>query len=729
MNKLILSALCAGALLTACGEKKTAENPFFTEWNTPFEVPPFDQILPEHYVPAYEEGMAREKAEIDAIVNNPDAPTFENTILAYDNTGEFLRRVSSTFGCVAGTDMTPELEAIQTQMSPVLTGHRSDISLNPALFARIKAVYDGRDSLCSDAMQLRLTEKMYKGFERSGANLANAQKEELRKVDEQLSRLSLNFGRNLRGDNGAFTLVVDNKDDLAGLPETVIASAAEEAKGRDQQGKWVFTLDKPSMIPFLQYAQNRQLREKLYKGYLERCDHNDGRDNKAVIDSIANLRLQRANLLGYPNHAAYVLDRQMAKHPEAVYALLDELWTPALNRAKGELDEMVKIKVAESQASSGVDGDVQAGDLANKDPQAYAVLQQKAKDDFQSWDWWYYAEKLRKEKYDLDEDELRPYFSLDNVREGIFALTNKLYGLTYKPLKDVPKYNPENQVFEVLDGDGTHLGVLYLDFHPRAGKRVGAWCTTFRGQSYDENGKRVPPIVSIVCNFSKPTGDVPALLTLDEVETFFHEFGHGLHQLFSMVPYKGLRGVERDFVELPSQVMEHWAVEPELLAVYAKHYKTGEVIPQNLVEKIQQSALFNQGFATVEYLAASLLDMNYHTLNAPEKIDVTKFENQAMDKIGLLPQIEPRYKSTYFQHIFSGGYSSGYYSYIWSEVLDSDAFDAFEQSGDLFNKQIASQFREQVLSKGGMADGDVLYRNFRGQEPSKEPLMKNRGLK
>lgn len=720
VNRLTLSALCAtGLFLASCGtHEQTGENPFFAEWNTPFGVPPFDQIRPEHYIPAFKEGMAREKAEIEAIVSNPDAPTFENTILAYDNTGEFLSRVSSTFGCVTGTDMTSELEQIQTEVSPLLTSHSSDISLDPRLFARIKAVYEGRDGLCADSLQRRLTEKTYKNFQRSGADLKPDAQARLRSVDEQLSALSIRFGRNLRGDNGDFVLIVDNEADLKGLPATVIAAAADEASGRNENGKWAFTLDKPSMIPFLQYAENRTLREKLYKGYIERCNNGDGRDNKGIIDSIANLRLERANLLGYPNHAAYVLERQMARNQENVYALLEELRAPALERAKGELAEMKAIKAAENRNPElGGQGGI------NLDPAT-----ETSSDDFASWDWWYYAEKLRKAKYDLNEDELRPYFALDSVRQGIFTLTNKLYGVTYRPLADVPKYNAENQVFEVLDKDGSHLGVLYMDFHPRKGKRVGAWCTTFRGQSYDSTGTRVAPVVSIVCNFSKPTGDTPALLTLDEVTTFFHEFGHGMHQLFAMAPYKGLRGVERDFVELPSQIMENWATEPQMLALYAKNYKTGAPIPAAMAENIRNSGLFNQGFATVEYLGASYLDMDFHTLTTPGALDAAAFEEASMTKIGMMPQIEPRYRSTYFQHIFSGGYSSGYYSYIWSEVLDADAFDAFAGSGDLFNPTMAAKFRT-LLSKGGTADGDSLYREFRGADPSKEPLLQRRGLK
>lgn len=689
MKKTIMTTLAAAVALVGA-----AQNPFFEQWTTPHGVPPFAKIKNEHYMPAFQKAIADEKAEIEAIVAVADAPTFENTILAYDNTGELLNKVSAVFGCIAGTEMTGELEALQGKVSPMLTAHGSDISLNAKLFERIKAVWEAQESLTP--IQARLTEKIYKSFERNGANLSPENKEKLRAIDQKLSQLSLTFGNNLRRDNGAFVLNITRKKELAGLSDALIAAAASEAKARSLKG-WAFTLDKPSMIPFLQYSDIRSLRERLYKGYLERCNNGDDSDNNEVIKQITTLRAERAKLMGFDSHAAFVLDRNMAKTPDAVYSMLEELWRPAVRLADSEMRLMKALPGA---------------------PQ-----------DFESWDWWYWAEKLRKAKYDLNEDELRPYFELNNVRDGIFALTNKLWGVTYKALPQAEKYNPENQVFEVRDVDGSMLGVLYLDFHPRAGKRVGAWCTSFRGQSY-KNGEKIYPIVSIVCNFTKPAAaGEPALLNLDEVETFFHEFGHGMHSLFADVPYKGLRGVERDFVELPSQIMENWAFEPEIMATYAKHYKTGEVIPAALSEKISRSALFNQGFATVEYLGASLLDMDFHTLSRPMEQDVQSFERASLEKFGLVPQIAPRYRSTYFQHIFSGGYSSGYYSYIWAEVLDSDAYEAFRETGNLTDPATALKFREQILSRGGTADGGVLYENFRGKAPSKEPLMKRRGLK
>ncbi len=690
-----MTIMAATLSLTACSEKEPS-NPFFSEWTTPFQVPPFDQIKYEHFIPAFEEGMRLEVAEIAAIVENSEAPTFENTILPYTTSGEFLGRVRTVFSALTGTEMCDELEAIQTATNSKLIAHSSDISLNETLFQRIKAVYQGREAAGLDAHQTRLVEKVYKGFERNGANLSAEQKEALRAIDSKLSELSIKFGKNLREDNSSFALFVDDKAELAGVPEANIAAAAAEAEARGEAGKWAFTLDKPSMLPFLQYAENRDLRQKLYTGYLERANYGNETDNKQVISDIVNLRLERAKLMGYTSHADFILSQNMSKTPEAVNSLLESLWTPAVARAKEELKEMKAIK----------------GD-----------------NDFESWDWWYYSEKLREKKYNLNEDELRPYFALDNVLQGCFDLTTKLYGITYKEItSSMPLYNKENRVFEVTDKDGSHLGVVYFDFHPRSSKRVGAWCGSFRGQKYDAQGNFVTPLVTIVCNFTKPVGDAPALISLDEVETLFHEYGHGLHGLFRDVKYSSLSSVERDFVELPSQIMENWAFEPAVLATYAKHYQTGETIPAELVEKIQNSSLFNQGFATVEYLAASILDMEYHTVTEPGAINVPEFEASVLAKYGAMDEIAPRYRSTYFQHIFSGGYSAGYYSYIWAEVLDADAYEAFVESGDIYNQEVAAKFRQEVLSQGGQADGGVLYRNFRGKDASREPLMKNRGL-
>lgn len=699
MKKIIMSTLCAATMLGSYGQEQAMQNPFFAPWGTPFEVPAFEKIKVEHYLPAYEEGMRQQIEQINTITSNPQPATFENTVLAMDNSGELLTRVRDVFDNLCESDITPEMEVVQSQVSSLFTAHKSNILLNDKLFKRIKHVYENSKGL--DPLQQRLTEKTYKMFERSGANLKAKDKDKLRKMDEQLAILSVNFNRNLRNDNGAFALEITDSQKLSGLPQGVVAAAAEVAKSRGKaSGTWIFTLDKASMIPMLQYADDADLRRQIYTGYLERCNHNDQNDNKAIIDSIVNLRTERAHLMGFPNHAAYTLDRIMAKEPSAVYSLIEELWTPALKRAQVEKEELAAIKLAQGKGST-----------------------------IEPWDWWYYSEKLRAQKYNLNAEDLRPYFELNKVRDGIFDLTTKLYGITYKPLEGMPLFNPENQVFEVLDKDGSHLGVMYFDFHPRASKGVGAWCSSFREQHYDNHGKKVSPLVIIVCNFTKPTADQPALLNLDETETFFHEFGHGLHGLMQDSPYKGLSTVERDFVELPSQIMENWAFEPEVLKTYAKHYKTGEVIPDSLVQKIQASALFNQGFNTVEYLGASLLDMDFHRINEPiDNMDVAEFEKKSINRYGSMKEIWPRYRSTYFQHIFGGGYSSGYYAYIWAEVLDADAYEAFVQSGDIFNPQIADSFRKNILSKGGTQDGAVMYRNFRGAEPSKEPLMKKRGL-
>lgn len=699
---LILTIGLMGTMM-ACTGKKGPENPFLGEYKTPFGVPPFDKIKVEHYEPAIAEGIKQQLSEIEAITANAEAPTFENTIIPLDYSGELLERVVLTMENINSANTSDELQEVLKKVSPMLSKHRDDISMNPKLFERVKAVYENMTQNNYTPEQKLLIEKTYKSFVRGGANLDSAKQAELRDINQKLSLLALQFNENLLAENNDYFIVIDKEEDLAGLPESVKAMGAEEAKSRGMEGKWVYTIYKPSMIPFLTYAQSKELRDKLYYGYYMRGNNNNAHDNKNIIKQIVELRQKKAELLGYPTHAHYVLDVNMAKVPENVYNLLNKLWEPALKRAKAERDDMQKLAKAEG-----------------------------AKFKIGPADWWYYAEKVRKAKYDLDEEMLRPYLSLDAVRSGIFNLTEKLYGLKYVKRTDLPVYHPECEVYEVQEADGKHVGILYLDFFPRESKSVGAWCTEYRSQRIMPDGKFISPVVSIVCNFSKPTGNTPALLSYDEAETFYHEFGHALHALFSKVQYPGLRNVPRDFVELPSQIMEHWAGHKQYLKEYARHYQTGEPMPDELINKIEASGHFNQGFATTEYLAASILDMDYHTLTADKaKIeDVVAFEKASMDKIGLIPEIWPRYRSTYFAHIFSDvmGYSSGYYSYIWAEVLDSDAFEAFVESGDIFNKEIAGKFRTCVLEKGGSKDAMELYKDFRGKEPSIEPLLKNRGL-
>ncbi|BDX38630.1 dipeptidyl carboxypeptidase II [Tenuifilaceae bacterium CYCD] len=683
--------------------EKKAENPFLETYNTPFGVPPFDKIKPVHYEPAILEGIKENLAEIDAITSNTEAPTFENTIIPLDNSGELLQRVVIVMENIKEANRTDSLQEVIKKVSPILSKHRDDISMNAKLFERVKAVYDKMGEANYTPEQKRLIEKIYKGFVRGGANLNAEDQEKLRKLNQDLSLLAIQFNENLLAETNNYRIVIENKDDLAGLPESVIAMGASDAKAIDMEGKWVFTIQKPSMLPFLTYSTNRDLREKLYYGYYMRGNNDNANDNKEVIKKIVDLRQQKAQILGYPTHAHFVLDVNMAKVPENVYDLLNKIWTPALKVAKTERDEMQKMINAEG-----------------------------GKFKLSAADWWSYSEKVRKAKFDLDEEMLRPYLSLEGVKNGVFNLTEKLYGLKYKKLTDVPVYHPDAEVYEVLEADGKHLGILYLDFFPRESKSPGAWCTGFQEYKEKADGTIQTPIVSIVCNFTKPTENAPSLLSYDEAETFFHEFGHALHGLFSKVKYSGLQGVPQDFVELPSQIMEHWASNPLYLKEYAKHYQTGEPMPDELIAKIDKSGHFNQGFATTEFLAASILDMDYHTLTADKaKIaDVVAFEKASMDKIGLIPEIWPRYRSTYFGHIFSDvmGYSSGYYSYIWAEVLDADAFEAYVESGDIFNKEIANKFRTCVLEKGGSKDAMELYKDFRGKEPSIEPLLKNRGL-
>ena len=704
MKKLIFYLGSLLILFSACNQntEKVNTNPLLTEkFDTPFEVPPFSKIKNKHYLPAFKEAMKIQKEEIDAIVNNSDEPTFENTLVALDNSGALLDRVSNIFFNLKSADTNDSINQIAKEVSPLLSQHRDDIALNEGLFKRVKSVYDKKDELNLNTEQKMLLKKVYENFVRGGANLPENKKERFREINKKLSELTLTFGNNLLNENNAFELVIDKKEDLAGLPESVIAGAKETAEAKGYKNKWVFTLQKPSLIPFLTYSEKRPLREKIYKAYINRGDNNNENDNKNIIKQIVNLRLERANMLGFKTHADYILDVNMAKTPKNVFDLMYKVWKPALKVAKQEAADIQKMI------------DKEGGNFKVK-----------------PWDWWYYSEKIRKERYDLDEEALRPYFKLENVRNGMFLLANKLYGITFTPLKDVPVYHKDALVFEVKDADGSHIGIYYADYFPRESKKGGAWMTSFVKQSH-RKGKDIKPIVMNVTNFSKPTGDKPSLLSFEEVETMFHEFGHALHGLLSECTYNTLSGtsVARDFVEMPSQVMENWASEPEMLKLYAKHYKTGEVIPDELIEKIQNSKHFNQGFITVEYTAAALLDMYWHTVSEKQdSLDVDKFENDVAEKIGLIPEIVFRYRSTNFAHIFSGGYAAGYYGYQWAAVLDADVFQAFKETGDIFNKDVATSFRKNILSKGGTDDPMNLYIKFRGKKPTPDALLKRKGF-
>lgn len=705
---LILTAVL-GITAQSCKKENTAmtsgqDNPLIAEWNTPFEVPPFDKIKNDDFKPAILEGIKDHEKDIKAIVDAKDAPTFENIIVALDNSGEVLGKVTTVLFNLTSANTNDTLQKLAQEMAPTLSEHNDNIYLNDALFKKVKAVYDQYQVAKPETMKLTTEQQMllnetYKRFVRSGANLTQENKEQLKKYNSELSVLSLKYGDNLLNETNNYELVIDKKEELAGLPQELIDAAAADAKAKGKEGKWVFTLSNSSVMPFLQYSANRELRETMLNAYQMRGNQNNESDNKDIALKIANLRMQKAQLLGYKNHAEYVLEESMAKNPEAVNNILMKLWTPALEKAKKEATD-----IQEMMRKEGINEDVTPAD------------------------WRYYTEKIRKERFNLDEQELKPYFSLENVRNGVFDVTTKLWGITYKELNNVPKYHEDVTVWEVFDANKKTLGLLYMDMHPRASKRGGAWMTSYREQQM-ENGKRKLPIISIVCNFTKPTATTPSLLTFDETTTFFHEFGHALHGLLSNVNYKGLAGtnVSRDFVELPSQVMENWAAEPEVLKLYAKHYKTGEVIPDALIEKMKAAGTFDQGFATTEYLAASLLDMQYHTATTEIKDDVNTFELNAMKNIGLIDAIIPRYRSTYFSHIFAGGYSAGYYSYIWSAVLDTDAFQAFKETS-LFNQEKAKLFRENILEKGGTEDPAVLYRKFRGANPKIEPLLNKRGL-
>ena len=690
----LVALMCLPAF--AADPVATAANPFFADWKTPHGVPPFAQIKEEHFLPAFREGMARQKAEVAAIADAAAAPTFANTVEALERTGAFLERVGLVFGTLSGAETNPKLQAINRELAPLRAAHYDDISFNEKLWLRVKAVWENRAKEKLSGEQARLLEDRYKGFVRAGAALAPAQKERMRALNAEQSKLGVQFGDRMLKATKDFALVIDQPADLAGLPDGVKAAAAQAAKKAGKEGAWVFTLDGPSLWPFLQYAQNRELRRKLYTAYLERCNGGT-EDTRAIASRIAALRVEKAQLLGYRTWADFILEENMAKDPKGVYGLLEQLWKPALAVAKKDRTDLQAL-------------------LAKDLPGAK----------LEPWDWRYYEEQVRRARFDLDVEALKPYFALDTVRQGAFMVAGKLYGLTFTELKGMPTYHEEVRVFEVKEKDGRHLGLLYTDYHPRPGKRGGAWCGSLRPA---RDHHQVAPVATNVCNFTRPAGDKPALLTPDEVETLFHEFGHALHGLFYDGAYRSLGGAPRDFVELPSQIMENWAMEPAVLKTYARHYKTGEVLPDALIQKMQKAGTFGEGYKTTEYLAASLLDMAWHTLTEPREQDAAAFEKATFERWGLLPEIPSRYRTPYFNHIWGGGYSAGYYAYIWSEVLDSDAFQAFKEKGDLFHPATAAAFRKEVLEKGQTADPAQLYRAFRGRDPKVEPLLVKRGLK
>ncbi len=699
---LLLTSSCKKEKITTTTENsKTTmrENPLLAEWDTPFGVPPFDKIKNEDYVPAFKEAVAMHNKEIETIVNNEAPPTFKNTVEAIETSGKMLNRFANVFFAVNAANTNDVLKEANKVISPELTSHFDEIQLNTKLFNRIKAVYEKRETLGLSAEEMRLLTEMYKKYIRAGVNLEGKNKEKLKAINKRISELSTKFGDNLLAETNAFDLYVTDKKDLGNLSESLVAAAAEEAKKRGHDSGWSFTLQRPSINPFLQSSPNRELREKIFQGYALRGDNDNEHDNKAVLLEMANLRVQKAKLLGFATHADYVLSDAMAEKPAAVYELMDKLWPAALKMAKNERDAL-----ASTMKKEGVEGK------------------------FNASDWRYYVEKIRAKRYNFDEDKTKPYFEFTAVRKGVFMLANKLFGLTFKELTNVPKWHKDQQVFEVLEADGKHLGVIYMDFFARESKRGGAWMNELRPQS-NVTGF-VTPIVTNNFNFPAPTKDTPSLLSFSQAQTLFHEFGHALHGLFSNVKYASLSGtnVPRDFVEFPSQVMENWMSEPEVLALYAKHYKTGEVIPTAMVEKMNEANGFNEGFRTVEYMAAAYLDMNWHTLTKPdEHIDVRKFEKEAMQKIHLIDEIIPRYRSTYFAHIFSGGYSSGYYSYLWSEVLDADTFNEFKKTGNIFDPTLAKKYRK-MLSQGGSKKGMDLYKEFLGRAPKIEPLLKKKGF-
>ncbi|MDP3462048.1 MAG: M3 family metallopeptidase [Bacteroidales bacterium] len=703
MTKNVLLMLLI-ALMASCSQHETGQtdrvNPFFEAYNTPFDLPPFDKIMHADYLPAFERGMDEQKDEVNAIIQSPEAPDFNNTIEALEKSGALLSKVSNVFNNINSSLTDSIIQQIARDLSPLLSKHSDDINLNPELFSRIEQVYNSHDSLTLSDEQIMLLEKTYKRFVRGGARLNEQEKGAFRKINEELAMLSLKFGENVLSETNTFQLLVQDTAQLAGIPAGFVQLASDAASKAGVKAKWLFTLQRSSILSVLQYASDRSLREKIFKGYIMRGDNNNEFDNKLVAARTAALRAERAKILGYPSHAHFVLEQNMANTPERVNNFVDDLLKAAMPIAAKEAKSLQKL----------ID---QRGDNIKLEP----------------WDWWYYAEILRKEQYDLDEEQLRPYFKLEHVRDGVFAVAGKLWGLQFVKRDDLPKYHPDVEVFEVLEADGKHVGILYKDYFSRDSKRGGAWMNSYRKQSR-QGGVDITPVITTNYNFSAPSGETPALLSWDEVTTMFHEMGHALHGLMSNCTYNTLSGtaVSRDFVELPSQIMENWAAEPEVLALYARHYLTGEIIPDELVKKMQESSTFNQGFAMAEFLSAARLDMDWHSLTETTLLDANAFEIQSLKQTGLIPEIVVRYRSTYFSHIFSGGYSAGYYSYIWSEVLDSDAFEAFREKS-LFDGATALSFRKNILEKGGTEEPMKMYVAFRGREPNQDALLRKRGLK
>ena len=694
------TTLLMGQMTPQEAAKIEAENPLVKEWNTPFQTPPFNSIKTEHYKPAMLYAIEQAKQEVNAIIVNRARPDFENTIVALERAGGLLNRISGVFFNINECMTSDQLQQIYMEIIPDLTAYGNDVSMNPLLFAKVKEVYDQRDDIALTTEQRMLLEKTYKSFIRSGALLEGAAKEEYRKVSEELSMLTNQYQMNVLAEQNAFFLNITNKKDLAGLPDYVIAAAREEAKARKQKG-WTFTLQYPSFSPFMQYADNRDLREKMWRASAFEANNNNDKDNKEIARKIANLRLRMAQLLGYSSYAEYALEERMAQNPQTVNKFINDLFEASMPFAEKEMKEVQ--------------------DYAN----AHGFVGQ-----IQRWDFSYWSEKLKNDKYAMDPSMFKPYFKLENVKKGVFDLADRLYNIEFRENKQIEKYHPDVTVYEVYDkADGKFLAVLYMDFFPRESKRSGAWMTAFREQYIDENGNDVRPLIQLVCNFTKPTSKEPSLLTFDEVNTFFHEFGHCLHGIFASGTYQSISGtsVYRDFVELPSQIMENFATEKEFLDMFAVHYKTGEKIPQELIDKLIASQRYLAGYMSVRQLSFGMIDMAWHTITSPYTGDVIAMEKNAIAKTELMPVVENSVMTTSFGHIFAGGYAAGYYGYKWAEVLDADAFAAFKEKG-IFNREVSTSFRKNILSQGGKKHPMELYKAFRGHEPTNEALLRRCGF-